>query len=75
MLEFLHRNLEVFAWTPYKMSGLDLNFIYHKLNVDPRARPVVQKSRSAALHHAEAVVKEVEKLLEANSIKDVFYPQ
>ena len=47
MLEFLYGNLEVFAWTPYEMPGLDPNFICHKLNVDPTARPMVQKSQRA----------------------------
>ena len=75
MLEFLHENLEVFAWTPYEMPGLDPNFICHKLNVDPGARPVVQRGRRAASQHAEAVVKEVEKLLEAGSIKEILYPK
>ena len=29
VLEFLTSNIEVFAWTPYDMSGIDPNFICH----------------------------------------------
>ena len=32
---FLMQNVDVFAWSPYKMPRVDLEFIVHKLNVDP----------------------------------------
>lgn len=38
MVNFLVINIEVFAWTSYDMSGVDLNFICHQLNVFPDAR-------------------------------------
>ena len=40
LIQFLKANIKVFTWTPYKMSGIDPNFIKHKLNVLPDARPV-----------------------------------
>ena len=41
VMEFLTSNIEVFAWTPYDMPGIDPNFICHQLNVHPTARPVI----------------------------------
>ena len=35
MLLFLMQNVNVFAWSPYKVPGMDPEFIVHKLNVDP----------------------------------------
>ena len=40
LIKFLKINVEVFAWTPYKMPVIDLNFIRHKLNFMLEARYV-----------------------------------
>ncbi|XP_058202626.1 uncharacterized protein LOC131317062 [Rhododendron vialii] len=73
-LQFLKSNIEVFAWTPYDMPGIDPKLIQHSLNVSKSARPVIQKPRRSATIHAEAVNEEVDKLLEAGAIKEVQYP-
>ena len=36
---FLMQNVDVFAWSPYKVPRVDLKFIVHKLNVDPLYPP------------------------------------
>ena len=41
MVEFLMANIEVFAWSPYDMPGINPSFICHQLNVFPDARPVI----------------------------------
>ena len=33
MLLFLMQNVDVFAWSPYEVPGVDLEFIVHRLNV------------------------------------------
>lgn len=33
IMAVLKQNIEMFAWTPYEMPGVDWNFIYHSLNV------------------------------------------
>ena len=43
---FLIQNVDVFAWSPYKVLGVDPEFIVHKLNVDPSFPPKKQKQRS-----------------------------
>lgn len=73
MFQFLKSNIEVFAWTPYEMPGVDPNFISHSLNVKKDRKPVVQKARRSAPKHAEVVIEEVNRLLEANAIQEVQY--
>ncbi|XP_058216855.1 uncharacterized protein LOC131327735 [Rhododendron vialii] len=74
MYQFLMRNIEVFAWTPQDMPGVDPSFAMHSLNVDPNRRPVVQKVRRSSATHTEAVIAEVNQLLEAGVIREVLYP-
>lgn len=38
---FLRANIEVFAWTPYEMPGIDSEVTCHKLNIDRSAKPVI----------------------------------
>ena len=39
MLLFLVQNVNVFAWSLYEVPGVDLEFVVHKLNVDPLHPP------------------------------------
>ena len=43
-LLLLIQNLDVFAWTPYEVPGVDPEFIIHKLSIDPPF-PLKNKSR------------------------------
>lgn len=74
MIQFLKLNIDAFAWTPYEMPGVDPSFICHKLNVAKEKKPVVQRPRRSAPAHTEAVIEEVDRLLEADAIRDVQYP-
>ena len=66
--DFLRANIEVFAWTPYEMPGIDPEVTCHKLNVDRSAKPVIQRAKRPTLMHVEAVEEEVDRLLEARAI-------
>ena len=35
LVEFLRKNVDVFAWDAYEAPGIDPNFICHQLNVNP----------------------------------------
>uniref|UniRef100_A0A2N9F6T8 Uncharacterized protein n=1 Tax=Fagus sylvatica TaxID=28930 RepID=A0A2N9F6T8_FAGSY len=74
MISFLKNNLDVFAWTHDDMPGIDPATICHKLNVDPSIRPTKQKRRVFAPDRNQAISDEVEKLLTAGFIREVFYP-
>ena len=73
MLLFLIRNMEVFAWSLYEVLGVDLEFIVHKLNMDPLFPPKKQKPRRSAKEQVEAIRQEVKRLKEAGAIKEVFF--
>ena len=73
MLLFLIQNVDVFAWSPYKVLGVDPEFIVHKINVDPSFLHKKQKLRRSAKEHMEAVRSEVQRLREAGAIREAFF--
>ena len=75
LVEFLKRNVDVFAWDAYEAPGLDPKFICHYLNVDPSVTPKKQPPRRPSNEHEEAIKSEVVKFKQAETIKEVFYPQ
>ncbi|XP_028089530.1 uncharacterized protein LOC114289895 [Camellia sinensis] len=66
--------MEVFTWSAYDTPGLNPEIACYKLNINPFARPVVQKSRRSSIEHIEAVIAEVEKLLASGAIREVYFP-
>ncbi|XP_065617382.1 uncharacterized protein LOC136062358 [Quercus suber] len=75
LLEFLRRNLDVFAWDPCDAPGIDPSFICHHLNVNPSVTPKKQPPRRPSKEHATAIKEEVNKLKRAGAIKEIFYPE
>ena len=75
MVEFLRKNVDVFAWDTYRASGVDPNFVCHHLNVNPSIASKRQPPRRPSREHAEAIRNEVTKLKQAGAIKEVFYSQ
>ena len=65
----------MFAWDACEAPGIDLDFIYHHLNVNPSIAPRKQPPRRLSKDHYEAVKDEVTKLKRARAIKEVFYPE
>ena len=63
----------MFAWSLEDMPGSPLNVIQHRLNVDPKMKLVQQRRRVFAPERNKAVMDEVNKLLTANFIKEVYY--
>ena len=45
LVQFLKRNIDVFAWSHENIPGLDPSVITHRLNVCPSSKPVRQKKR------------------------------
>ena len=75
LIEFLQKNVNVFAWNAYKATGVDPSFICHHLNVNPSVTPKKQPLRHWSKDHYDAVKDEVMKLKQAGAIKEVFYPE
>ena len=56
------------------MIWIDPSVIVHKLNVSPSFPPIRQKKRVFAQEWDKAITEEVRKLLEADFIREVYYP-
>ena len=74
-LLLLIQNVDVFAWTPYEVPGVDLEFIVHKFNIDPSFPPKKQKPRRSAREHVEVVKSEVQRLKEVGAIKEIYFSE
>ena len=75
LIEFLKRNIDVFAWNAYEAPGVDPEFICHHLKTNPLVTPRKQPPRRPSKEHAEAVREEMTRLKQAGAIKEVFYPE
>jgi hypothetical protein len=72
LVEFLKNNTDVFVWTQEDMPSIDPSVICHKLNMDTSMCPIKQKRRVFALDRNQAISDEVEKLLTAGFIREVY---
>ena len=75
LVDFLRKNVDVFAWDAYEAPGVDPNFICHHLNVNPSITPRRQPPQRLSKEQVETVKNEVTKLKQVGAIKEVFYPQ
>ncbi|XP_065049834.1 uncharacterized protein LOC135679779 [Musa acuminata AAA Group] len=75
LVGLLQENADVFAWSPSDAAGVDPKAAQHHLNISPDARPVKQRPRPQAPDRQQAVRQEVERLLAADFIEEVKYPQ
>ncbi|XP_075645152.1 uncharacterized protein LOC142616165 [Castanea sativa] len=75
IMEFLKRNLDVFVWSHKDMLGISEDVIQHRLNVDPRKKPVQQRRRVFAPKRNKTIMDEVNKLLTAKFIREVYYSE
>ena len=75
ILLFLLQNVDVFAWILYEVSGVNPEFIVHKLNVDSSFSPKKQKPRRTSKEYVDAIKLEVQRLKEAGVIREIFFPE
>ena len=62
MIDFLKKNIDIFAWNAYEAPRVDSDFICHHLNVNPSAIPKKQPPRHSSREHSNTVKGEVLKL-------------
>ena len=75
LVAFLRKNVDVFTWSAYEASGVDLNLICHNLNVNSTVTPRKQPPQCSSKEHSEAVKEDAVKLKRPGVIKEVFYPK
>ena len=73
LVQFLKKNVDVFAWSHEDMPGIDLGVITHRLNVSPSFKPIRQKKRVFTHERDSAIKDEVHKLMAAKFIREVYY--
>ena len=73
LVQFLKKNLDVFAWSHEDMPVIVPKIIQHKLNVNPDRKPIQQRRRVFAHERDQAIMDKVTKLLAAGFIREVHY--
>ena len=73
LIQFLKENLNIFAWSHEDMPGISLRVIEHKLNMNLEKKPFQQKRWVFAPKRSQAITNEVNKLLTASFICEVYY--
>ena len=74
LVEFLKRNVDVFAWSAYEAPKVDLSFICHHLNINPFITSRKQPPQRSSKDHSDAIKDEVIKFKQARAMKEVFSP-
>nr|GEW01801.1 reverse transcriptase domain-containing protein [Tanacetum cinerariifolium] len=66
-------NLDIFAWQPSDMTGVPQSVAEHRLNIQEGYSPVRQNKRGQASECAKAIQAEVQNLVEAGIMREVYY--
>ena len=74
LVRFLRENIDVFAWSHKDMPGIDPSVITQHLNVYSSSNPMRQKKRVFAPERDNAIKEEVQKLIVAKFIREIYYP-
>nr|GEX52138.1 reverse transcriptase domain-containing protein [Tanacetum cinerariifolium] len=69
----LKKNLDIFAWQPSNMTGVPRSITKHRLNIREGCPLVRQKKRGQVLDRTKAIQVEVQKLVEARIMREVYY--
>nr|GEW25833.1 reverse transcriptase domain-containing protein [Tanacetum cinerariifolium] len=73
LCSLLKENLNIFAWQPSDMTRLPRSVAEHQLNIQEGYSPVRQRKRGQAPERAKAIQAEVQKLVEAGIMREVYY--
>jgi hypothetical protein len=74
LVQFLNKNKDVFAWSAKDLQGVDRDIIEHALETDEKIPPKKQKLRKMFEEKVKAVEAEVQRLQDAQVIREVKYP-
>ena len=75
LVNFLHANADMFAWSPSDMPGIPREVAEHALDIRASSRPVKQRLRQFDEEKCRTIGEEVQKLLVAGFIKEVSHPE
>ncbi|KAL0421109.1 UNVERIFIED_CONTAM: Transposon Ty3-G Gag-Pol polyprotein [Sesamum latifolium] len=75
VIQCLRRNVDVFAWTPQDLEGINPEVITHHLNIDPRVKPVKQKKRHFSPEKDKIIQAKIDKLVAAGHVEEIQFPK
>ena len=75
LISLLKEYIDVFAWEYHEMPDLDPNLVAYALNVEPRARLVVQPMRTFHPDVEAQIIQEIQKLLMVGFNKPIMHPR
>ena len=73
-MDFVKEHKDIFAWSNEDVPGIDPSVIFHRFNVEPTHKPVIQKQCSLNPERYTAISEEVDKLLKAKFIRGSSLP-
>nr|GEU36478.1 reverse transcriptase domain-containing protein [Tanacetum cinerariifolium] len=73
LCSILKKNLDIFAWQPSNMTVVPRSVAEHRLNIREGYSSVQQKKKGQAPERAKAIQAEVQKLVEAWIMREVYY--
>ena len=71
----ISRHLDAFAWSASDMLRIDPDFLCHRLAMDSQVRPICQRRRKFNEEKRQAIKEETQKLLAADHIREIQYPE
>ena len=75
LVDFLRANADIFSWNPSDKPGIPRKFAEHSLDIRLNSKPVKQHLRRFDELKRRAIGEELQKLLAAEFIKEVFHPE
>ncbi|PKA57232.1 RNA-directed DNA polymerase like [Apostasia shenzhenica] len=75
VIALLSEYIDVFAWSPEDVTGVNRAVCEHHLNVSQAVSPIAQKKRVMAGERQDAIKEEINKLLGAGYIREIQYPR
>jgi hypothetical protein len=73
LIETLAKNKDVFAWSTSDLKGVSQDIIQHSLDINTKIRPKKQRQRKMSEDRILAAKAKVQRLLDANVIREVKY--
>jgi hypothetical protein len=71
LIETLAKNKDIFTWLASDLKGVSRDIIQHALDINPKMRPKKQRHRKMSEDIILAAKAEVQRLLDANVIREV----
>ena len=73
LIETLARNKDIFTWSAFDLKGVSRDIIQYSLDINTKMKPRKQKQRKMFEDRIWAAKAEVQRLLDANIIREVKY--